>query len=74
MQCWFPIGVWLKTYDWRGAAPADLIAAVSVAALLIPESMAPLRWSIEGRGSSRLSTVGVRSDRFGEFIESCRHT
>jgi hypothetical protein len=30
-----------------------------------------LRWSIEGRGSSRL-TVGVRSDRLGEFIESCR--
>jgi hypothetical protein len=26
-----------------------------------------------GRGSSRLD-VGVRSDRFGEFIESCRHT
>jgi hypothetical protein len=32
-----------------------------------------LRWSIEGRGSSR-STVGVRSDRFSEFIEGCRHT
>jgi high affinity sulfate transporter 1 len=39
MQRWFPIGVWLKNYDWRGSAPADLIAAVSVAALLIPESM-----------------------------------
>jgi high affinity sulfate transporter 1 len=39
MQRWFPIGVWLKDYDWRGSASADLIAAVSVAALLIPESM-----------------------------------
>jgi hypothetical protein len=35
--------------------------------------MALLRWSIEGRGLSRL-TVGVRSDRFGEFIESCRQS
>jgi hypothetical protein len=33
--------------------------------------LALLRCSIEGRGSSRLD-VGARSDRFGEFIESCR--
>ena len=39
---------------------------------LRPTERALLRWSIEGRGSSRL-TVGVRSDRFGEFIEGCRH-
>ena len=39
MQRWFPIGVWLNSYDWRGSGPADLIAAVSVAALPIPESM-----------------------------------
>jgi SulP family sulfate permease len=39
MQRWFPIGAWIKTYDWRTSGPADLIAAISVAALLIPESM-----------------------------------
>ena len=39
MQRWFPIGAWLPRYNWRKSAPADLIAAVSVAALLIPESM-----------------------------------
>jgi SulP family sulfate permease len=38
MQRWFPIGAWIKGYDWRGSTAADLIAAVSVAALLIPES------------------------------------
>ena len=39
MQRWFPIGAWIKGYDWRTSGTADLIAAVSVAALLIPESM-----------------------------------
>ena len=39
MQRWFPIGVWLKDYDWKGSFSPDLVAAVSVAALLIPESM-----------------------------------
>jgi MFS superfamily sulfate permease-like transporter len=39
MQRWLPIGAWLKGYDWSQSAPADLIAAISVAALLIPESM-----------------------------------
>jgi high affinity sulfate transporter 1 len=39
MQRWFPIGAWLPHYDWSGFLRADLIAAVSVAALLIPESM-----------------------------------
>ena len=39
MQRWFPIGSWLKDYNWHGSAGADLIAAVSVAALLVPESM-----------------------------------
>jgi SulP family sulfate permease len=39
MQRWFPIGGWIKGYGWRSSAPADLVAAISVAALLIPESM-----------------------------------
>ena len=39
MQRWFPIGAWLPNYNWGKLARADLIAAVSVAALLIPESM-----------------------------------
>jgi high affinity sulfate transporter 1 len=39
LQRWFPIAVWLPQYDWSGFLRADLIAAVSVAALLIPESM-----------------------------------
>lgn len=39
MQRWFPFGSWLPKYDWKNFVGADLIAAVSVAALLIPESM-----------------------------------
>jgi len=39
MHRWFPIGAWLPEYDWSKFLTADLIAAVSVAALLIPESM-----------------------------------
>ena len=39
LQRWFPIGAWLPRYDWGKFLTADLIAAVSVAALLIPESM-----------------------------------
>ena len=39
MQQWFPIGSWLPKYQWGSWAVADLIAALSVAALLIPESM-----------------------------------
>jgi SulP family sulfate permease len=39
LQRWFPIGAWLPRYDWGRFFAADLIAAVSVAALLIPESM-----------------------------------
>ena len=39
MQQWFPIGAWLPKYNWGKFLAADLIAAVSVAALLIPESM-----------------------------------
>ncbi len=39
LQRWFPIAVWGRAYNWRGFFGADLIAAVSVAALLIPESM-----------------------------------
>jgi high affinity sulfate transporter 1 len=39
LQRWFPIGAWLPNYDWGRFLAADLIAAVSVAALLIPESM-----------------------------------
>jgi len=36
---WFPIALWLPKYNWGKFLSADLIAAVSVAALLIPESM-----------------------------------
>ena len=39
LERWFPIGVWLPKYNWGKFLTADLIAAVSVAALLIPESM-----------------------------------
>ncbi len=39
MQRWFPIGDWLPRYQWGAYLKADLIAAISVAALLIPESM-----------------------------------
>ncbi len=39
LQQWFPIAVWLPKYKWSKYLTADLIAAVSVAALLIPESM-----------------------------------
>ena len=39
LQRWFPIGAWLPQYNWSRYLKADLIAAVSVAALLIPESM-----------------------------------
>lgn len=39
LQQWFPIGVWLPKYKWGSFLVPDLIAAVSVAALLIPESM-----------------------------------
>jgi len=39
VQRWFPIGAWLPRYNWGRFLAADLIAAVSVAALLIPESM-----------------------------------
>ncbi|HME01895.1 MAG TPA: SulP family inorganic anion transporter, partial [Solirubrobacteraceae bacterium] len=39
MQQWFPAGVWLREYNWGKFTALDLIAAVSIAALLIPESM-----------------------------------
>ena len=39
MQRWFPIGEWLQRYEWDKFLRVDLIAAISVAALLIPESM-----------------------------------
>jgi sulfate permease, SulP family len=39
LQRWFPGGVWLRKYKWGKFTALDLIAAVSVAALLIPESM-----------------------------------
>jgi len=39
LQRWFPGGVWLREYKWGKFTALDLIAAVSVAALLIPESM-----------------------------------
>jgi high affinity sulfate transporter 1 len=39
IERWFPIGAWLPKYNWGKFLTADLIAAISVAALLIPESM-----------------------------------
>ena len=39
VERWFPIGAWLPRYDWGSSFAPDLIAAISVAALLIPESM-----------------------------------
>jgi sulfate permease, SulP family len=39
LQQWFPAAVWLREYNWGKFTGLDLIAAVSVAALLIPESM-----------------------------------
>jgi high affinity sulfate transporter 1 len=36
---WFPIAEWLPKYDWGKLLRADAIAAISVAALVIPESM-----------------------------------
>ena len=39
LERWFPIAVWLPKYEWGKYLTADLIAAISVAALLIPESM-----------------------------------
>jgi uncharacterized protein len=53
LQRWFPIGAWLPNYDWGKFFAADLIAAVSVAALLIPESM----------GYSSVAGVPVQIDK-----------
>ena len=39
LERWFPIAAWLPQYQWGKYLTPDLIAAVSVAALLIPESM-----------------------------------
>ena len=39
LERWFPIAAWLPKYKWGKYLTLDLIAAVSVAALLIPESM-----------------------------------
>jgi sulfate permease, SulP family len=39
LERWFPIAVWLPKYQWGKFTGLDLIAAISVAALLIPESM-----------------------------------
>lgn len=39
MQIWFPAGVWIPKYQWSKNVGPDLIAAISVAALLIPESL-----------------------------------
>src|SRR5271157_625466 len=39
LQQWFPGAVWLREYDWGKFTAIDLIAAVSVVALLVPESM-----------------------------------
>lgn len=39
LQQWFPGGAWLREYQWGKFTAVDLIAAVSVVALLVPESM-----------------------------------
>ena len=39
LQKWFPIAEWLPKYPWSKFLVPDLIAALSLAALLIPESM-----------------------------------
>ena len=39
LQQWFPAAVWLPRYQWGKFTVPDMIAAISVAALLIPESM-----------------------------------
>lgn len=39
LERWLPIAVWLPQYSWGKYLTADLLAALSVAALLIPESM-----------------------------------
>jgi high affinity sulfate transporter 1 len=39
VERWFPIAAWLPRYNWGGSLGPDMIAAISVAALLIPESM-----------------------------------
>lgn len=39
LERWFPIATWLPKYEWGKNLTVDLIAAISVAALLIPESM-----------------------------------
>ena len=40
VQRYLPIADWLPKYDWRGAIRFDLIAALTVWALLVPEAMA----------------------------------
>ena len=39
LSLWFPVAEWLRSYEWGKNLTPDLIAAISVAALLIPESM-----------------------------------
>ena len=39
LSLWFPAAEWIRKYDWGTNLTPDLIAAISVAALLIPESM-----------------------------------
>ncbi len=39
MQRWFPFAIWFSKYNWGNQAPKDLIAAITIAALLIPEAM-----------------------------------
>ena len=40
LQRYLPIADWLPKYDWGGAIRFDLIAALTVWALLVPEAMA----------------------------------
>ena len=39
LSLWFPAAEWIRKYEWGTNLSPDLIAAISVAALLIPESM-----------------------------------
>ncbi|MFV0388206.1 MAG: SulP family inorganic anion transporter [Pyrinomonadaceae bacterium] len=39
VERWFPFAHWIKNYSWNLNAPKDLIAAITIAALLVPEGM-----------------------------------
>jgi hypothetical protein len=68
MQRWFPIGSWLPDHDWGKHLTADLIAAVSVAALLIPEDSIDLGYGCHVRHQLAISALLVRLDALFEAL------